>query len=145
MRSSGISSRAAFLALRLSLMDWKPDKSRRHDSGWGLALAHKVKNVLWSLTMVRFQQADRSHPVPQIDAERCDGCGLCVKICPERALAIESGLAVVARPLQCEYQGLCEMACPLHAIQRPLEIVSASRGPDGSDGCREDPLGGTRS
>jgi NAD-dependent dihydropyrimidine dehydrogenase PreA subunit len=62
-------------------------------------------------------------PVPIIEASRCDGCNLCVQVCPTGALLLQDGQAVVAQPQVCEYSGLCEMICPAGAIQRPFEIV----------------------
>ena len=69
---------------------------------------------------------DRQHarqPVPLIDPARCDGCGLCVRVCPTGALAVKDGKAIVAAPEACNYTGLCEAICPTGAIQRPFEIV----------------------
>jgi len=65
------------------------------------------------------------HPTPLIDPRRCDGCGLCVAVCPGGALAIGSatGIAEVARPQSCHYTGLCEAVCPAQAIARPFEVV----------------------
>lgn len=64
-----------------------------------------------------------SKPMPIVDLERCDGCGLCVRVCASGALAIRSGKAVVARPEACTYAGSCERICPVHAICLPMEIV----------------------
>jgi ferredoxin len=64
-------------------------------------------------------------PVPMIDPQRCDGCGLCVRACPTKALGLQDSKAVVANPLACEYSGLCEAVCPTQAISRPFEIVIA--------------------
>jgi ferredoxin len=66
---------------------------------------------------------DSTWPVPQIDPARCDGCGLCVKVCPAQVLMIKEGLVVVAFPERCDYTGFCEQVCPTHAIQRFFEIV----------------------
>ncbi len=66
-----------------------------------------------------------SRPIPIIDPHKCDGCGLCVRICPTKALDLRDGKAIVANPLACEYSGLCEMVCPTQAITRPFEIVIA--------------------
>lgn len=62
-------------------------------------------------------------PIPIIDPQRCDACGLCVRACPTKALELLDGKTVVANPLACEYSGLCEAVCPTRAITRPFEIV----------------------
>jgi NAD-dependent dihydropyrimidine dehydrogenase PreA subunit len=64
-------------------------------------------------------------PVPIIDPEHCNGCGLCMRVCPTGTLALQHGKVVVARPAACEYTGLCELICPTQAIQRPFVIVLA--------------------
>lgn len=64
-------------------------------------------------------------PIPLIDPQLCDGCELCVRACPTKALELLDGKAVVANPLACEYSGLCEAVCPTQAITRPFEIVIA--------------------
>ncbi len=64
-------------------------------------------------------------PTPLIDPQKCDGCGLCVRACPTKALELLDEKAVVANPLLCEYSGLCEAVCPTQAITRPFEIVVA--------------------
>lgn len=69
--------------------------------------------------MTRF--SDR--PVPLIDLQRCDGCGLCVRACPTNTLELQDGKAFVAHPLACEYIGVCESVCPTQAIARPFEII----------------------
>ena len=61
--------------------------------------------------------------LPEIDVEACTGCGDCVTICPTGALAMAEGKAVMARPELCIYDGNCEPACPVAAIQLPYMIV----------------------
>lgn len=78
-----------------------------------------------------WQQAER--PIPLIDPKRCDGCGLCVKVCPSGALAMSDVVAIVARPEACDYAGLCETICPMKAIQRPFEILTINKAKGGKE------------
>lgn len=62
-------------------------------------------------------------PVPIINAARCTGCGLCVRVCPTHALMMKDGLAIVTNPDACLYTGHCEQICPTQAISRPFQII----------------------
>lgn len=68
-------------------------------------------------------QPRQERPVPIIDPELCTGCGLCVRVCPTQALALNGQKAVVADPGRCDYHGLCELICPFQAISRPFVII----------------------
>ncbi len=76
------------------------------------------------------QEGRPENPVPLIDAQRCDGCGLCVQVCPNGVLAVQDGLARIIRPDACTYTGLCEMACPPRAINRPFWVVIREDEPE---------------
>src|SRR3546814_38556 len=54
------------------------------------------------------------HPV--IDASRCCGSSACVSACPEHALGIIDGKAVLTDPTKCIGHGACHAACPVDAI-----------------------------
>ena len=64
------------------------------------------------------------HPV--IDPVRCLGSGSCVKACPEDALGIVGGKAVLKNASACIGHGACEAACPFDAIQ--LVFGTENRG-----------------
>ena len=58
-----------------------------------------------------------------IDQERCKGCGLCVSVCPKKALELSEESnpmgyfpAYQARPEDCNYCAICCMMCPDVAI-----------------------------
>ena len=52
----------------------------------------------------------------RIDIERCTGCGICKDVCPQHAIAIDSGLALVNDDL-CIQCGTCADVCPAGAIR----------------------------
>ena len=52
----------------------------------------------------------------KIDEEKCDGCGVCVKVCHEGAIDIIDGKAKLVREDYCDGLGDCLPVCPLEAI-----------------------------
>ena len=60
--------------------------------------------------------------LPQIDTEKCTGCGECIPACPTDALAMTAHKAVLAAPQQCNYCAVCEDICPTGAIELPYLI-----------------------
>lgn len=66
------------------------------------------------------------HPV--IDPGRCIGSGACVKACPEKALSLIKGKAVLTDPAHCIGHGACLTACPVDAIE--LVFGTEKRGMD---------------
>lgn len=51
-----------------------------------------------------------------IDAEKCTGCELCIKVCPSETISMQEGKAKVTgdRSLQC---GHCVAVCPVDAVR----------------------------
>jgi thioredoxin reductase (NADPH) len=71
------------------------------------------------------------HPV--VDLTRCMGSGACAKACPEKALGVVNGKAVLINPAHCIGHGACLAACPVEAIKlvfgterRGMEIPNIS-------------------
>ena len=54
--------------------------------------------------------------IVKIDADKCDGCGLCVPSCAEGAIKIINGKAVLAADNLCDGLGACLGECPRDAI-----------------------------
>lgn len=52
----------------------------------------------------------------KIDAEKCNGCGLCAKACHEGAIEMIDGKAKLTREDYCDGLGDCLPACPVNAI-----------------------------
>lgn len=52
----------------------------------------------------------------EIDKEKCNGCGLCVKTCHEGAIGMVDGKATLLRDDYCDGLGDCLPVCPTGAI-----------------------------
>jgi thioredoxin reductase/NAD-dependent dihydropyrimidine dehydrogenase PreA subunit len=66
------------------------------------------------------------HPV--VDFSRCMGSGACVKACPEGALGVVNGKAVLVNAAACIGHGACMAACPVESIK--LVFGTERRGID---------------
>ena len=65
---------------------------------------------------------------PEIDPRLCLGSGSCVKACPEHAIGMIKGKAVLINPTHCIGHGACAVSCPHHAIT--LVFGTEKRGMD---------------
>ena len=71
------------------------------------------------------QETEKSQKVLDYDYKWCTGCGLCVSLCPTRALELgpmhEIATGMDAPPVmmdidKCSFCGMCANFCPIHAI-----------------------------
>ena len=53
----------------------------------------------------------------KVDAEKCDGCGTCVEVCPVEVFEIREGKSVVVNLDECLVCRVCEAECPNEAIE----------------------------
>jgi NAD-dependent dihydropyrimidine dehydrogenase PreA subunit len=51
-----------------------------------------------------------------LDENKCDGCGMCVIVCPHRVLAIENRRAAIVDRDACMECGACVTNCPTGAV-----------------------------
>ncbi len=65
---------------------------------------------------------------PEINPNICLGSGSCIPACPEAAIGMIKGKAVLINPTHCIGHGACEAACPHDAIT--LVFGTAKRGMD---------------
>lgn len=70
-----------------------------------------------------------SKALPEIDLEKCNGCGDCAEQCPTSAVALVGGKAVIIRTDACDYCTDCETFCPSGAIRCPFEIILVKADP----------------
>jgi len=54
--------------------------------------------------------------IAEVDRELCNGCRICVSVCPYGAISMVEGKARV-NELVCEGCGICEASCPVDAIR----------------------------
>ncbi|MBI4303284.1 MAG: 4Fe-4S binding protein [Chloroflexi bacterium] len=73
-----------------------------------------------------------SEGIPEIDVEKCIGCGDCVDWCPTGAVRLVNGKVVMLHPENCHYCTDCETVCPVGAIRCPFEIILATNEPHGN-------------
>ncbi len=64
---------------------------------------------------VREYHAEARAPYVYIQPMICEGCGVCVEVCPMEAIKMEDGKAVVIRE-ECRNCRICIRVCPEGAI-----------------------------
>jgi len=71
-------------------------------------------------------------PIPQVDQEKCNACGICVKVCQFNALALVKEKILVF-PELCKGCGGCSLLCPQKAIEeikRPVGVIERGKAKD---------------
>ncbi len=61
--------------------------------------------------------------MPQIDTDKCNGCGLCVQVCKCDAFVLVDNIVRVVEVEDCYYCADCEAVCPTGAITCAFDIV----------------------
>ncbi len=51
-----------------------------------------------------------------VNPDKCKASGECIKVCPQEAISIKSGTAVIDYE-KCDSDGMCVPACPQGAIE----------------------------
>ncbi len=52
----------------------------------------------------------------EINMEQCNGCGICVEICPLDCLRMDENEIAYMKYDECWYCGSCTLDCPMEAI-----------------------------
>jgi len=61
--------------------------------------------------------------MPVLNPEKCDGCGLCVGVCHNNALALVNNVITIIAIVECDWCTDCEAVCLTGAISCPFEII----------------------
>jgi len=105
-------------AVAAGAMLWHSRSKRRQYASNSRALAEAAEAGL--------TEPPTLHPV--IDLSICMGSGACARSCPENALGVIKGKAVLINAAHCIGHGACATACPVSAIK--LVFGTARRGVD---------------
>lgn len=65
--------------------------------------------------------------VPEVDLDKCNGCGNCAKACQFNALAVIKGKVLLFAEI-CHHCGACSIACPtgaIHEVDREIGIIES--------------------
>ncbi len=60
---------------------------------------------------------------PDIDIEKCMGCGACVDACLRQGLKIVDNVVTFVGENKCTWCGNCEASCPTGAITCPYDVI----------------------
>lgn len=107
-----------YALLALLAVAWHLRQRRRRDT--------KHRQVLQHNAAAGLNEPPSLHPL--VDASRCIGSGSCVRACPEGALGLVDGKAVLINGSACIGHGACHAACAFDAIS--LVFGTAQRGVD---------------
>ncbi len=85
----------------------------------------------------------------QLDAETCNGCGMCVMVCPHEVFDIQERKAIIIDRNACIECGACAINCPVNAIRVQTGAGCATgilfgaigKGNECSCGCGVSPAG----
>jgi NAD-dependent dihydropyrimidine dehydrogenase PreA subunit len=81
----------------------------------------------------------------ELDVDKCIGCGMCKKVCPQAVFRVEGGKANIADKDACMECGACRENCPVEAINVRSGVGCASgiingllKGTDPTCNCSDD-------
>jgi NAD-dependent dihydropyrimidine dehydrogenase PreA subunit len=81
----------------------------------------------------------------QLSEEKCNGCGMCIKVCPHEVFELNGGRAQIINRDLCMECGACALNCPKQAIYVKSGVGCAAGIIEGalnntepSCGCSED-------
>lgn len=81
----------------------------------------------------------------ELSVEKCNGCGICLQVCPHAVFSLENKKARIIDRDACMECGACALNCPQGALAvragvgcAQAILTGAIRGKEPSCGCGED-------
>lgn len=62
-------------------------------------------------------------PMPEINQDKCNLCGLCIEICRCNAIVLMNNVVTCIETEECHWCTLCEAICPTGALTCSFEII----------------------
>ena len=90
----------------------------------GCGLGGAIKNIGMGLSSRKGKLRQHSVMKPEVNRDDCTGCGNCARWCPESAISLDDGIAVID-PKICIGCGECVTACRFDAIAYDWSVESA--------------------
>jgi len=96
------------------VVDWYEKGAKRTLDGPAAAETVKMTERLHLQRLDR--PAELCPGVVRTDPEKCNGCSLCTRACPSKALHLENGVCTMLSANECVYCADCQAICPEGAI-----------------------------
>ncbi|MCP4723041.1 MAG: FAD-dependent oxidoreductase, partial [Desulfobacteraceae bacterium] len=79
----------------------------------------QARAVAFRVSQLLLKQEIKSEAIKAFITDKCDGCALCIDVCPFYAISLQkyhSGFRVVTDPALCQGCGICAATCPNEGI-----------------------------
>ena len=84
--------------------------------GWGIRTTIFLKGCPLTCKWCCNPEGQSFAPVLKVTCDKCDGCGRCESLCPQKALTVRDGIVVVDRRA-CDVCGQCADFCWTGALE----------------------------
>ena len=96
----------------------------KNNGEWHLFETHRPLNLRTSDISVGVElRHEDIFSLPTIKIDQCNGCGLCISVCPNDALYLVNDKVTFKENVTCNWCTDCETVCPTDAITCPFQIV----------------------
>jgi len=96
----------------------------KNNGEWHIFETHKPLDIKASDATIDVELwQEEIFDLPTIKVDECNGCGLCISVCPSDALYLKNNKVAFKENVTCSWCTDCEAVCPTNAITCPFQIV----------------------